>query len=34
MFELDEYVDLVCVGKSTQVCATIFKEAVKPKGVG
>ena len=31
MFELDEYVDLVCVGKSTQVCATIFKEEVKPR---
>ena len=31
MFELDEYVDLVCVGKSTQVCATIFKEDVKPR---
>lgn len=31
MFELDKYVDLVCVGKSTQVCATIFKESVKPR---
>jgi 4-aminobutyrate aminotransferase-like enzyme len=31
MFELDEYIDLVCVGKSTQVCATIFKEDVKPR---
>ena len=31
MFGLDKYVDLVCVGKSTQVCATIFKESVKPR---
>ncbi len=29
-FELDEYVDVVTVGKSTQVCATIFREEFRP----
>ena len=30
-FGLDEYVDLVTVGKLTQVCATLFTDAYKPK---
>lgn len=29
-FGLDEYVDVVTVGKSTQVCATIFREEFRP----
>lgn len=30
-FELDRYVDLVAVGKATQVCATLFTEEYKPR---
>ncbi len=30
-FGLDEYVDVVTVGKSTQVCATIFREDFRPR---
>jgi 4-aminobutyrate aminotransferase-like enzyme len=30
-FGLDEYVDLVSVGKSTQVCATLFRDEIKPR---
>lgn len=30
-FGLDEYVDLVTVGKNTQVCATLFKDEYKPR---
>lgn len=30
--ELEEYTDLVTVGKMTQVCATLFRKRVKPKG--
>lgn len=30
-FDLDEYVDVVTVGKLTQVCATLFSDAYKPK---
>lgn len=30
-YGLDEFVDMVWVGKSTQVCATLFKEEFKPK---
>lgn len=29
-FELDEYVDVVTVGKLTQVCATLFGDAYRP----
>jgi len=30
-FELDEYVDIVTVGKITQVCATLFRSRFKPR---
>lgn len=30
-FELDKYVDIVTVGKLTQVCATLFTEEYRPK---
>jgi len=30
-FGLDDYVDLVSVGKSTQVCATLFRDEIKPR---
>lgn len=30
-FELDEHVDIVTIGKISQVCATIFKPEYKPK---
>ncbi len=30
-FGLDEYVDVVTVGKSAQVCATLFKEELNPR---
>ncbi|NBV43030.1 aminotransferase class III-fold pyridoxal phosphate-dependent enzyme, partial [bacterium] len=30
-FELDRYVDIVTVGKITQVCATLFRDDYKPK---
>lgn len=30
-FELDEYVDAVSVGKSTQVCATLYRAELKPE---
>ncbi|HEY1684959.1 MAG TPA: aminotransferase class III-fold pyridoxal phosphate-dependent enzyme [Tepidisphaeraceae bacterium] len=30
-FDLDQYVDVVSVGKLTQVCASIFTDAFKPK---
>ena len=29
-FELRDLVDIVCIGKLSQVCATLFKERVKP----
>ncbi len=31
-FGLDEYADIVTLGKITQVCATLFGAALKPKG--
>ncbi|MBM3964912.1 MAG: aminotransferase class III-fold pyridoxal phosphate-dependent enzyme [Planctomycetes bacterium] len=31
-FELDEYADIVTLGKITQVCATLFGECLRPKG--
>ena len=31
-FELDQYADLVTIGKITQLCATLYGEALKPKG--
>ncbi len=31
-FQLDEFADIVTVGKITQVCATLYGEAFKPKG--
>lgn len=31
-FHLDDYADLVTIGKITQVCATLFREELKPKG--
>lgn len=31
-FGLDQYVDITTVGKITQVCATLYGEAFKPKG--
>lgn len=30
-FELDQYVDVVWIGKTSQICATLFKEDLKPK---
>ena len=30
-FGLDEYVDLVTIGKLSQVCATLFRDAFKPR---
>jgi 4-aminobutyrate aminotransferase-like enzyme len=30
-FKLDKYVDIVAVGKNSQVCATLFKDDHKPK---
>ncbi len=30
-FELEEYIDLVSIGKLSQVCATLFKSTLKPK---
>jgi len=32
MYDLGEYVDVLCVGKMTQACATIFTERYNPKG--
>ncbi|MDB2614106.1 aminotransferase class III-fold pyridoxal phosphate-dependent enzyme [Chlamydiales bacterium] len=29
-FELDHFVDIVCIGKLSQVCATLFKSQLKP----
>ncbi len=29
-YELDEYVDIVTVGKITQVCATLYRESLRP----
>jgi 4-aminobutyrate aminotransferase-like enzyme len=31
-FKLDEFADIVTIGKITQVCATLYGEALKPKG--
>lgn len=31
-FELDAFVDIVTLGKITQVCATLYGESLKPKG--
>lgn len=31
-FDLGEYVDVFCVGKMTQACATLWTEAMNPKG--
>jgi acetylornithine aminotransferase len=31
-FGLDAYADLVTIGKITQVCATLYGDALKPKG--
>ncbi|MEC8623433.1 MAG: aminotransferase class III-fold pyridoxal phosphate-dependent enzyme [Bdellovibrionota bacterium] len=31
MFELDEYVDVVTVGKALQVCGTLYSEELNPK---
>ncbi len=31
MLDLGEYVDVLCVGKMTQACATLFTEAYNPK---
>jgi len=31
-FGLDAYADLVTIGKITQVCATLYREELKPKG--
>lgn len=31
MLELGEYVDVLCVGKMTQACATLYTEAYNPK---
>jgi acetylornithine aminotransferase len=31
-FSLDEFVDVVTIGKITQVCATLYRDALKPKG--
>lgn len=31
-FELDQYVDIVSLGKITQVCATLYGTKLKPKG--
>lgn len=30
-FQLDDYVDLVSIGKLSQVCATLFRSSLKPK---
>lgn len=32
MHDLGDYVDVFCVGKMTQVCATLYTEAYNPKG--
>ncbi len=31
-FHLEEYADIVTIGKITQVCATLYGDALKPKG--
>ena len=31
MLELDDYADIVTVGKMTQICATLFREELNPK---
>jgi acetylornithine aminotransferase len=31
-FELDKYADVVTIGKITQVCATLYREELKPNG--
>ena len=31
MFELDQYVDVVTVGKALQVCGTLYSEELNPK---
>lgn len=31
-FNLRDYIDIVCIGKMSQVCATLFKDRVKPSG--
>jgi acetylornithine aminotransferase len=31
-FELDDVVDIVTIGKITQVCATLYRDELKPKG--
>jgi acetylornithine aminotransferase len=31
-FKLDEFADIVTIGKITQVCATLYGDALKPKG--
>jgi len=31
-YGLDQYADIITVGKITQVCATLYGEAIKPKG--
>lgn len=31
-FELDRFADIVTIGKITQVCATLYREDLKPKG--
>jgi 4-aminobutyrate aminotransferase-like enzyme len=31
-FGLDKYADIVTIGKITQVCATLYREELKPKG--
>ncbi len=32
MYDLGEYIDVLCVGKMTQACATLFTEKYNPKG--
>ena len=32
MYDLGEYVDVFCVGKMTQACATLYTEEMNPKG--
>ncbi len=32
MLELGDYIDVFCVGKMTQACATLWTEAMNPKG--
>jgi acetylornithine aminotransferase len=32
LFELEPYTDIVTIGKMSEVCATLFKDEIKPKG--